>query len=66
MQGALARRHFFLALPWRALNLGFDLQITYTRPRRFTTWQSLWRIFRERSELVTFMAVLKKSDRARS
>lgn len=26
--------------PWRALNFGFDLQITYTVPLRFTTWQS--------------------------
>ncbi len=26
--------------PWRALNFGFDLQITYTVPLRFTIWQS--------------------------
>ncbi len=26
--------------PWRALNFGFDLQITYKVPLRFTTWQS--------------------------
>jgi hypothetical protein len=26
--------------PWRALNFGLDLQITYKVPLRFTTWQS--------------------------
>jgi len=44
-----------LVAPWRALNFGFDLQMTYTVPLRLTTWQSAWRRFEEASEERTFM-----------
>ena len=41
--------------PWRALNLGLLLQITYSVPLRFTIWQSAWRRFIEAKEERTFM-----------
>lgn len=41
--------------PWRALNLGLLLQITYNVPLRFTIWQSAWRRFIEAKEERTFM-----------
>lgn len=41
--------------PWRALNFGFDLQMTYRVPLRFTTWQSAWRRLAEEREDRTFM-----------
>ena len=44
-----------LALPWRTLNRGLLLQITYMRPRRRTTWQSGWRYFRAPIEDTTFI-----------
>lgn len=49
------RRVPFVA-PWRALNLGFVLQITYFVPLRLTTWQSAWRRLAEASEESTLMA----------
>lgn len=50
----LERRVPFVA-PWRALNLGLDLQITYLVPLRLTTWQSAWRRLAEASEERTLM-----------
>ena len=41
---------------WRALNRGFDLQITKTLPRRRTILQSRWRLFADLREERTFMA----------
>jgi len=43
--------------PWRALKRGFFLLITYTRPLRRTTRQSLSRFLADFKELKTFMAV---------
>jgi hypothetical protein len=40
--------------------------MTYTRPRRRTTWQSLCRFFSVRSELETFMGDLNASKVARA
>lgn len=40
---------------------GLDLQITYTRPLRRTTRQSLLRFFADFKELKTFMAATFRS-----
>jgi len=58
--------YFFLEEPWRALNRGFVLLMTYTRPRRLTIWQSLWRFFSERREWATFIGDLLNSNRVPS
>ena len=44
-----------LVIPWRDLNFGLDLQITYSVPLRRTTWQSAWRRFIEEREERTFI-----------
>lgn len=52
---ALLERRVPAVAPWRALNLGLLLQITYSVPLRFTIWQSAWRRFIEAKEERTFM-----------
>ena len=49
--------------PWRALNRGFFLLITYVRPRRRITRQSLSRFFSERRELRIFISCLREPRR---
>lgn len=48
--------------PWRALKRGLDLQITYTRPLRRTTWQSGCRFFNDLMDAATFMSKMGKRE----
>jgi hypothetical protein len=54
---ALGKTQLVLDQPWRALNRGLVLLITYTRPRRRTTRQSLCRVFIDFKEFTTFIAL---------
>jgi hypothetical protein len=51
-------------MPWTALNLGFDLHITKTRPRLFTTWQPgrLLALFKELRTFINFPFIICLQD----
>ena len=51
--------------PWRALNLGFCLLMTKTRPLRRTVRHFAWRFFIERRELTIFMGPAPQAEGSR-